>query len=386
MQPSALELLRSRLRLGGWEPENDPDKRLPRFVLATNPVGGPARQWIQERFVDPSPTGLSVFADKSTEIPDAGFPGLSSIYIPARISDNIYIDQIAYPAQLMGLEKSLREALLHGSWDCILGAAVHNLSKEKHMISNKFHSEENRGLWGHWLHFTSMDWGVAAPYYIGIFCVVDVGFELKDSKTGKTIYIPESSVILFDELAGHTEGSLNTGVRLPAPAVARKVLEKEKELGISSDYRVCDYAAWTSTDGGPSVAHQMARNGLQQRQAKKNREAGYHEVLARLSGNALLRSEGDDERHPRLFICSNCEYFWKTVPNLTLDVNRPDSGPQKKNAPDHAYDALYMALLSQPYAITVDERERRDADSFREAYLEARQDMGVAPVDPYWTG
>ncbi len=76
---------------------------------------------------------------------------------------------------------------------------------------------------------------------------------------------------------------------------------------------------------------------------------------------------------------------WKTVPNLTLDVNRPDSGPQKKNAPDHAYDALYMALLSQPYAITVDERERRDADSFREAYLEARQDMGVAPVDPYAT-
>ena len=46
-----------------------------------------------------------------------------------------------------------------------------------------------------------------------------------------------------------------------------------------------------------------------------------------------------------------------------------------------------MGLLSQPYAITVDERNKKDADSFREAYLEARADFEGGPVvDPYFTG
>ena len=385
--PSNLELLRSRLRLGGFRPQNDPEKRLPRMVLATNPAGGAAHMWLKENFVDPSPPE-TVFYDKSTSIPDQGFPGLTSIFIPASIRDNPYVDQVQYPAQLQGLAPELKKALLEGSWDSLVGTALHNLSKDKHMIPN-FRKEDNRNLWSHWLHFTSMDWGVAAPFCVLWYCVSDVDFELRDTKTGHITYIPESSVIVFDEWYGAREGTISEGLRLPATSVARQVLAKEQELHIRNDYRVCDYAAWASTDGGASVAEQMAKHGLQQRQAKKNRQAGYHEVLSRLSGNPKFMSEGNIvESFPTLYITENCKMFWKTVPPLVLDSTDPDKGPAKVNPrqADHEYDCLSYALMSQPFVITAEERYQRDAESFREAYLEAREDMDAGPVDPYAIG
>ena len=67
-----------------------------------------------------------------------------------------------------------------------------------------------------------------------------------------------------------------------------------------------------------------------------------------------------------------------------LDANQPDKGPASKGA-NHAYDCLAYALLSQPYAITAEDRTQQDHDSWREAYMEAREDLGIAVRDPYTT-
>jgi len=232
----------------------------------------------------------------------------------------------------------------------------------------------------------SLDWGTAAPAACIWALVTDRDIELTWREKGRQVYIPSDSIVIFKEWYLAQPNTDNTGLKLPASAVARGILSREKEWGIREpDWRVADYAIWAS-DSGPSVQQEFSRHGVQFRQATKNRIQMYAEILSRLAGNPRFMAEGKTESFPSLFITENCEAWWRLCPPLVVDDKQPDKGISKtKVQADHLADATMYLLMSRPYSISPDERQQQDFDSYREAYLQAREEMGVGPIDPYAT-
>jgi len=122
------------------------------------------------------------------------------------------------------------------------------------------------------------------------------------------------------------------------------------------DYRIADSECWAQKDG-PSVQERMSEVSpkLQFKRSIKDRKRNYSEVLARLAGNPLVVQNGESGDYPMFYITENCEHFWRTVPNLTLDTNDPDKGPDTK-LEDHVYDEVCYGLRSRSYISTEEDR------------------------------
>ena len=382
-----LNYLRSRVRLGSFIPEEDAD-RLPRTVFASNP-GNVGHNFLKRTFVDQSPAPNKVFIDRTTALPEKeingniirpAYEGHKSIYIPANFHANPYIDP-SYEAQFAGLPPEQIRALVEGDWDAQVGAALHNLSKERHMVPDFIQSIDC----SHMTKIMAYDHGTASPGACIWALIPDQALEITWKAKNKTIYVPEDSVVIFKEWYLAQPNTDNTGLKLPAGAVARGILNREKEWKIEPDYRVADYAIWSS-DSGPSVQQDFAKHGVQFRQATKNRVQMYAEILSRLAGNPQFTSDGRTEI-PALFVCESCENWWRLCPPLVVDDKQPDKGISKtKQQADHLADATMYLLMSRPYAISREERLQQDFDSYREQYLQAREDLGATVVDPYFAG
>jgi len=108
--------------------------------------------------------------------------------------------------------------------------------------------------------------------------------------------------------------------------------------------------------------------------------------ISRLAGNPRFMAEGKTEAYPSLFICESCENWWRLCPPLVVDDKQPDKGISKtKVQADHLADATMYLLMSRPYSIGPEERQQQDFDSYREQYLQAREDAGAVVMDPYAT-
>ena len=396
--PFQINYLRTRLRLGSFQVRDT--RFLPRMVLATNPQGGPGHSIIKRVFVDPAPPETP-FRDKTTAIKErkdaAGevvrpkFEGKTTIFIPSKMSDNPHLDE-DYEGQFNGLPAELAKALIDGDWGTVVGAALHNLSEKRHMLPQlKLLDPKRRDPLetNHWTHFQVIDWGTAKPFSVGWYCVADHGFEIKCKRRDITTYVPEGAVIRFAEWYGCEDGKEDTGIRMPSEAVARGIRQREDRWGLPKmDYRIGDSQMWAQSDG-PSPQEKMGRHQVFLRQAKKDRQANYEEVLSRLAGNpTYVKDKGKTEQHPMFFVTEGCESFWRTVPSLVLDETDPDKGPAKvrPKQEDHVYDEVGYGLRSRPFVIDADQRFRKDADSYKELYQQAQEEAGSTSVDPYYTG
>jgi hypothetical protein len=336
-----LTYLRSRVRLGSWKPKGK--GWLPRIVYGSNP-GGPGHQFLKSTFIDPAPP-QTYFYDSSMADPknpdDKGWP---TIYIPARMTDNLYLDK-SYAGQFRALAPELAKALTEGDWDAVVGAALHNLSRERHQL-RQFAPPR------HWTRFMALDWGTARPFSVGWYCVSDgATLAAKDGWPERTI--PAGAVIRYAEWYG-TDGRPNHGLRLSADQVAIEILKKEKarqEEGLMA-YRVGDHQMWAQHDG-PSPKERMfvvTDGRVALRQSKKDRKANYAEIIARLAGNPKFMEDGETWE-PMFYVTANCLHFWRTVPPLVLDENDPDKGPGTDQE-DHIFDEVAYALASRPFTTT----------------------------------
>jgi len=386
-----INYLRTRVRLGSFEPDKRDKPYLPRIILSTNPHGGPGHNFIKSTFVDPAETE-KVFFDTTTSIEEKkdakgnitkkSYSGMKTIFIPARMIDNPYLDD-SYEGQFSGLPPELIKALKEGDWSSVLGAALPSLSEKTHKIPSLLSLRKQGKLnFNHWMKFMSMDWGTARPFSVLWFAVVDEWLEIHDSKDHRTINVPEGALIVFEDDYGCVTGQENKGLRLPSEAVARRILDREKEMQITPEYRVGDSQMWAQSDG-PSPQEKMMRRGVMLRQAKKERKINYEEILSRLSGNPDFKKTGEVQ-HPMLYICENVHSFWRTVPGLVLDENDPDNGPAtiKPKQEDHVYDSLAYGCRSRPFVINLEDRYNMDMDSYREQYMLAREESGASVVDP----
>lgn len=389
--PFQLNFLRTRVRLGGFAEKAKQLDYLPRIVYSTNPQGGPGHSYLKRVFIDQAPPEHR-FYDKSSEVKEKrdrygkiikkGRKGFISIYIPARMADNKYLDE-DYEGVFEALEPELARALRDGDWDAVTGAALHNLSRDKHQIRQfkpmeRGVEDRTRG----WTHFMSMDWGTARPYSIGWYCVCEGGMTLKGRDGGNDIYVPDGAVIRYAEDYGMDGDKENTGTRMPSNIVARRILKLETEWNLPvMDYRVADYQMWSQTDG-PTPAEKMMRAGVQLRKCQKDRKINYEEVLSRLAGSPTFRDDGRSEDHPMFYVTSNCTQFWRTIPPLVLDTTDPDKGPGiTPQQEDHVYDEVSYALRSYPYVTTSDDRYMEEMGSIIKEALAGQGNSS----DPYST-
>jgi len=327
MSEFQLNYLMTRNRLGGFR-EKVPEKYLallPRAVFGSNP-GGPGHQWLKANFIDPSPP-MTKFVHQGYKRP--------SIFIPARMTDNRYID-VGYEHQFIGLPAEYAKALREGDWDAVVGQAL-PITRERHQV-------EPFLIPSHWTRFMSIDWGLAKPFAICWFAV-------SDGLTAGGKFIPKGAAVLYREWYGWN-GQRNQGSRTPAVKVGSGVLSIEN--GERIDYRIADSSMWSAQDG-PSPAEAMAdgNNLVLQSTGRKDRAALY--------ANAIAYIQGDTDG-PGFYAFSSCDHFWRTVPTLTMDQVNPEKG-YDTDQEDHMADAVLYGLFSRPYQTSeFDRRVLADPD------------------------
>lgn len=228
------------------------------------------------------------------------------------------------------------------AFDVATGKAFEKLSRTSHMVRDFVPP----------LHFTKfmvIDWGTAKPFAVGWFCVADEDLELTAKYGWKTKFIPKNSLILYREWYGWT-GKADEGCRMESFEVAKRILEIEKEAGEKIDFRIGDSGMWSQVDG-PSVETRMfdATNGkFMMTRSHKDRAQNYQEFRARINGIDGI---------PQFYATESCKQFWRTVPELLLDILHPEKGHDTKME-DHIADTCLYACAEEPVALT--ERDRHD--------------------------
>lgn len=255
-----------------------------RMRLTGNP-GGPGHQWVRARYIDPAPLGWEPIVDAGT--------GLDRVYIPSRVSDNRYLGP-GYVAQLkQSGSPELVRAWLEGDWTVVAGAYFPEFDLARHVIAP-------RVLPQHWTRIRAFDWGSARPFCCLWIAVSD----------GTVAGLPSGALIVYREWYG-SNGEPNTGLKMPAEAVARGILERE-EPGETIRLSAIDPAGLRE-DGGPSIAERM--RPIPWYGADNSRVAGWDQIRSRLVGM--------DEK-PMLYVFATCLNLIRTLPALQHDERKPE--------------------------------------------------------------
>jgi hypothetical protein len=287
-----------------------------RVRASANP-GGHGHSWVKARFIDPAPTGYQPIRDEAT--------GEERMFIPARVGDNqiLLARDPAYVNRLRGVgSEQLVRAWLLGDWSVIEGAFFGDVwSSEKHVI-RPFTPP------AHWLRFVGFDWGSAAPFAVGWWCVSD-GNRLPDGR----LY-PTGAIIQYREWYGAS--APNVGLKLTAEQVADGIVQREIGEAGKITYRVADPSCW-KVDGGPSIAERMAKRHVVFGPADNSRINGWDQLRARLLG--------DD--YPMLYVFATCVDLIRTLPAVQHDEDHPED--VDSDGEDHAPDAARYACMSRPF-------------------------------------
>jgi hypothetical protein len=212
---------------------------------------------------------------------------------------------------------ALVKAWLEGNWDGIDGAFFSEFSEEKHVLRGLFRFPE------HWTVFRAMDWGYAAPFSIGWYCVSD----------GSLPGIERGALVKFKEWYGWN-GKPNVGLRLANPLIAEGILKREKQWSISPRYGVADPSIF-NIQGGPSISEQFVVGGVSFFKADNSREAGWSQMRRRLAAEPSL-----------LLFHEDCENTIRTIPVAQHDEKRPED--LDTDSEDHALDETRYAIMSRP--------------------------------------
>jgi hypothetical protein len=293
-----------------------------RVRSSANP-GGPGHQWVKSRFIDPAPMGYKPIRDEQT--------GMVRMFVPSLVTDNLMLmaNDPKYVDRLRGVGSAeLVRAWLEGDWSVIAGAYFDCWDTAKHVI-------KPFAIPAHWLRFTAMDWGSAAPFCVQWWAVSD-GMILPDG----TQY-PTGALICYREWYGASEP--NVGIKLTAEQLADGIVQREAREARLPDgksaiaYRVADPSCW-KVDGGPSIAERMARRDVIMRPADNSRINGWDQLRDRLIGE-------DDV--PMIHWFETCVDSIRTIPALQHDTARPED--IDSSAEDHCGDTARYSAMSRPF-------------------------------------
>lgn len=303
------------------------------FKATANP-GGPGQGWVKARYIDPAPAMTPFSVDEGKRY---------RIFIPAKLQDNPHLmeNDPGYVDRLRDSgSEDLVKAWLEGDWNTVLGQYFREFNKDIHVIPTA-------ELPAHWkTRYRAMDWGSARPFCVLWFAVAD-GAQIP----GIAQYIPRGALVVYRELYGWN-GKPNEGARKTASEVARLIIDVEDDYNIISDnYELNKIDPSTfATNGGPSIAEEMAREnyhgrpGVWFKRADNRRVGGqgpmggWDQVRKRLKG---------EENHPMIFFFDCCHHLIRTLPMIPTDsINLDDIDSDSE---DHAADTLRYGCMARPY-------------------------------------
>jgi hypothetical protein len=298
---------------------------IPCQMKATCNPGGVGHNWVKTRYIDPAPA-FTPYSDDGGET--------FRTFIPSRLQDNEILmrQDPGYVARLKRAgNKELVRAWLEGDWDIVIGAFFPEFDARKHVIPAARVPDEWR------TRYRAMDWGSARPYAV-------LWIAVADGHTPLTwpFEIPRGALVVYREMYGWA-GEPNVGLRWPASRVGQAI--RDADMGDELNAGLCrlDPSAF-ATNGGPSIAEMMARQGAWFHPADNRRVAG----RGAMGGWNQIRDRllGEDGR-PMLYIMDNCRHLMRTLPTLPMSSVLPDD--VDTNAEDHAADALRYGCMARPY-------------------------------------
>ena len=311
--------------------------RVPVQMILTGNPGGPGQQWCATRYrLIPFPSGVRLVQAES----ESGSVTTVAV-IPSRLENNrILLDaDPEYEGRLMESgSKALVQAWRFGDWSTVEGAFFDCWDGNRHVVPEF-------DIPSHWVRFTAMDWGFAAPFAIYWMAIASA-----DVTVGR-VRIPRGCIVVYREWYG------SGGARLDAERIAKGMLEREEAAKERRDlegyddpalkaiaYGVLDPSCWDASRG-PSIAEQMARAGVVQRQADNRRSRaqgavnGWDQVRRRLVGDAA--------GNPMLVFFDSCEHAIRTIPVLQHDEKNAEDLDTRME--DHAADAVRYGCMSRPW-------------------------------------
>lgn len=294
------------------------------LILTGNP-GGPGHLWLKERYVDPAPGGMKKLVRSLR-----GSRAHNAIYIPSRVTNNRILlknnPDYVTRLYLVGSEDLVR-AWLDGDWNAIQGAFFDGWRAERHVLPAF-------AIPGHWLKFRSFDWGYASPFSVGWWTVASGDMALADR------VIPKGALIRYREWYGAK--APGQGLRLNNPDIAAGVLARSP-ADERIAYTVADPAIFAS-QGGPSIAEQMARAGLPMRPGDNTRLGNRGQITGWSRLRALLVGDGGA---PMIYCFDNCADSIRTLPVLPHSSANPED--LDTTGEDHAADEWRYAVMSRPW-------------------------------------
>lgn len=335
--------LRNRVRMVGIVLPAQYAGLFPRIICGANP-GNIGHLWVKATFVSPR-QALAI------ERMAPGEGGMLRQYIPARLDDNpsMAADDPGYEHRLEGLgSETLVRAMRWGDWDIIEGAFFDCWDARRHVIAPMDVPEA-------WLRFRSGDWGSAKPFSFGWWAVVS-----EPTKIGR-LWLPRGAIVRYREWYGCQPGKPNTGLKVHAEEVGKRLWEKEKD-DPKLTYGVLDPAAFAE-DGGPSISERITtgaggklhfRPADNARVPRRGALGGWDQLRARLVGEA-------DDR-PMIVVFSTCLDTIRTLPALQHDPDKPED--VMTDAEDHAPDEIRYACMSRPWIKKPIEDEKKPFDDY----------------------
>lgn len=288
----------------------------PQMKLTTNP-GGVGHAWVKERFIDIGPSEnvheVQEINDDGELVFVRGVPAMSKrVFIPAKLSDNNYIDD-DYEAKLHTLDEKLRKQLLDGDWDTMEGQFFEGFNRSIHVI-------KPFAIPSHWRRFTMHDEGYNDPY-VSLWGAVD----------------EEGNLYIYREL-------------VKSKLLSHEQVAETLRLNNNEDieYHVGDTSFWNkSKTSGESPAEVFAKAGWPMIQATKERVNGWKRVRSWLDiYEETDHVTGELYQTSKLKIFENCKDLIKAIPLMIRSDKNPED--MEDHPLDHTLDALRYGVMSRP--------------------------------------
>lgn len=255
---------------------------------ASNP-GGIGHDWVKSRFLDAKENDS----------------GNDCVFVPARLEDNPYLDQVSYREALERLDATTRAQLLDGLWVRDDGGQLYSFSRLRNISAALPDNTD------YMRYILGIDLGASSQVATTAFCVVAYS-----PRVPSTVWVVESfaKADLIPTTVADIIKSLNTSYK-----------------GFESI--VCDAGAL----GRGYVEEFRRRHSLPVRFAEKKDKLGYRRIV-----------NGDFERGALLVIEHSNYELVKELENLQWDSKGLDAQPGQ---PDHLTDCmLYATREAKAYA------------------------------------
>lgn len=307
---------------------------IPIRVRATTNPYGVGHNWVKRRFRLPISGGhhtgriIKDSRDRHGELEPW------RVAIHGRLMENKVL-LLADPTYLQRLKAAARneaqyKAWIDGDWNIVAGGMLDDVwDVNVHVVPNF----PTHLIPKQWRIDRSYDHGSSAPFSVGWWAESNGEPFTYNGVTYGTV---PGDLYRFAEWYGWN-GQDNEGLRMLATEIARGILDREDDMGLTgrvlpgpADSSIYDDAP----SGGKSVADDMASVGVKWKKADKSpgsRKQGWEQIRKMLKAGIKHPRE-----YPGLFVTERCEQFQRTVP--VLPRSEKDMDDVDTSSEDHVGD------------------------------------------------